>query len=164
MRLGVYTLFCVPTMLLEIQNIAHNTYKLCHISVTVSLSSHVQFSSSSHFCLRCCHVQQAFKRTARHAYCLIVLADVNCFCFNTLIHKCAQNQGNRHRFWVGRGESSAVRPPTPKYPKNRKDTGSGPLHSRIWWVRPSRISKVVGTVRVPTATFPRKRRPCPEQM
>ena len=63
-------------------------------------------------------------------------------------------------FWVGGGvESSAGWPTYPKIPpKSKKNTGSWPLHSRIWGGggRTSRVSKV----RESGPPTPRRRRPC----
>ena len=64
--------------------------------------------------------------------------------------------GRRHGFLSGGGGSNRRQggQPTPKYPKNRKNAGFWPLHSRISGGRPARFSKVrrSGPPPPPTAT------------
>ena len=68
-------------------------------------------------------------------------------------------QGRRHGFLSGGGGVSNCRQgcqSTPKYPKNRKNIGFWPPHSRIWGsTRPVFKSAGVRTLR-----SPRRRRPC----
>ena len=68
------------------------------------------------------------------------------------------SQGRRHGFLSGGSNRRQGGQPTPKYPKNRKNTGFWPLHSRIWGGRPARFSKVRGSG-PPRPPPPRRRRP-----